>query len=346
MELVLMANFEQKIICKNCVLPEALPYIYFNESGICNLCIEFEQEQKLDEGPKLLETDLLKILKKNKSKGKYDVLAMCSGGKDSTSALYYMKTRYNLNPLAFMFDNGFESQDAIKNVESAAEKLDVDFMFYRSNYMKKMFGKLLSTGSKAVMCHPCSLWYMDLAFEIADKHEIPIIIAGWTKGQSTNQNIMSKCGCNAMAPEFKMMSDATKEFIDTYVKNEPQYKNFPTSMEEVLKKAQSRKSKAMVISPHWFLPYGPDVYVPLIKKELDWKFPDLSYPGHSTNCNLNFISVYNSLKNYGYTHYHIEMSKLIRQGVISREEALKDLEFKIDIVELNKIASKLNYTYE
>lgn len=341
-----MSLFEEKILCKSCVLPEAKPHVIFNEEGICNLCLQFEEEKKVEEESKLLETDLLKILKKHKSKGKYDVLAMCSGGKDSTSALYYMKTRYNLNPLAFMFDNGFESKEAIHNVENAVEKLGVDFMFYKSNYMKKMFSKILETNSKAVVCHPCSLWYMDLAYEIADRHEIPIIIAGWTKGQSTSQKIMSKCGCNAAAPEFKDMSEATKDFIEKHVKNDPRYQDFPNSMEEVLKKASSRKNKALVISPHWFLPFGPDVYVPLIQKELDWKYPTLSYPGRSTNCNLNFISVYNSLKNYGYTHYHVEMSKLIRQGVISRDEALKDLEFKVSKAQLNGIAQKLDYKYE
>jgi hypothetical protein len=52
------------------------------------------------------------------------------------------------------------------------------------------------------------------------------------------------------------------------------------------------------------------------------------------------------MKNYGYTHYHVEMSKLIRQNVISREDALRDLEFQISKAQLNAIAKKLNYQYE
>ena len=149
-----MIEFANHNLCKNCVLPEAKPHIYFSDDGICNICIEFEKNKVIEEETKLLETDLLKILKKHKSKGKYDVLAMCSGGKDSTSALYYMKTRYKLNPLAFMFDNGFESEEAINNVKSAVEALGVDFMFFKSNYMKDMFAKILETNSKAVICHP------------------------------------------------------------------------------------------------------------------------------------------------------------------------------------------------
>ncbi len=337
-------EFKPEILCKKCVLPEAKPNIYFDAEGVCNLCLEFKDEKGKEQEVKLLESDLLKLLKKHKSGGKYDVLAMCSGGKDSTSALYYMKKRYNLNPLAFTFDNGFETADALRNVERAVDKLGVDFLFFKSSYMKSMFSKILETKSKAVICHPCSLWYMDLAYDIADKYQIPIIIAGWTKGQSTNQKIMNKCGCNAAAPEFKEMGKETKSFIETYVRNDPRYKDFPTSMEEVLQNAKSKKNKAIVISPHWFLPFDQETYVETIKQELGWEFPRLSYPGKSTNCALNFISVFNSMKNYGYTHYHVEMSKLIRLGVMTREEALSDLQFNIQKSQLDRIANKLGQT--
>ena len=326
-------------------MPEAQPHIFFDDNGICNLCIENKKDKTQETDHKLLESDLLKILNKHKGRGKYDVLCMCSGGKDSTSALYYMVKRYKLNPLAFTFDNGFETEDALNNVRRAVDQLGVDFLFFKSSYMKGMFQKILETGSKAVICHPCSLWYMDLAYETAARYDIPIILAGWTKGQSTNQKIMSKCGCNAAAPEFKEMGAATKEFVESYVRSDPRYKNFPTSMEEVLKRAQSKKH-ALVLSPHWFLPFDQETYVDTIKRELGWEYPRLSYPGRSTNCSLNFISVTNSMKYYGYTHYHVEMSKMIRQGVISREDAIRDLEYHISKEELNAIAGKLDYKYE
>ena len=327
-------------LCARCVLPESPPNIVFNSEGICNLCLEFQEaKENLKEAPKLLESDLLKILAKHKGKQKYDCLAMCSGGKDSTSALYYMKTRYGLNPLAFMFDNGFEQEDAIENVENAAEKLGVDFLFFRTNKMKKMFQELLARDSKAVICHFCSIWYMDLAYETAARYEIPMIVAGWTKGQSTNQQVMNKCGCNANQPEFKEMGEATKKFMESFVKHDPDYKTFPYNMEEVLTKWS--KKKILVISPHWFLPFDQEAYVETIQRELGWKFPRLSYPGRSTNCALNFISVHQSLKHFGYTHYHVEMSKMIRQGLMTREDALRDLEVKISEFELQKIATKL-----
>jgi len=67
--------------------------------------------------------------------------------------------------------------------------------------------------------------------------------------------------------EFISMARAAKEFLDTYVKTNPKYKDFPGSMEEVLVRAKKRQ-RCAVLSPHWFLPFDSDVYVEVIKKEL------------------------------------------------------------------------------
>ena len=335
---------DEQTLCNKCIMPEHKPDVFFNESGVSNICVNYENMKKFD-NIKSLETDFLKIINKYKGKYKYDCLVMCSGGKDSTSSLYYIKKRYKLNPLAFTFDHGFETEEALDNIKNAVDILDVDFLFFKSTFMKDMFSKILSSESKAVICHPCSIWYMDLAFDIAARYDIPLIVAGWTKGQSTKQEVMSKCGCNIHAPEFKDMAQATKNFMEEELNNMPKYKDFPRSMEEVLKRA-NKKHKAMVVSPHWFLPFGPEIYVDIIKKELNWKAPKISYPKGSTNCLLNYISVFNSIKHFGYTHYHVEASKLIREGYLTREDALNQLKIDFDKNLLNSVAEKLNYRFE
>lgn len=330
------------MICKRCVLPESKPDIWLNEDGICNVCLAHDKKGEVAE--KSLETDFVKMINKHKGVGEYDCLVMCSGGKDSTASLYYMKRRYKLNPLAFTFDHGFETQEALENVHNAVEILGVDFLFFKTDFMKEMFARILETNSKAVICHLCSMWYMDLTFKMAAKFDIPIIIAGWTKGQSTRQPLMSKCGCGIHQPEFVSMAQATAEFLKRHVHTNPKYKDFPQSMEEVLTRAQKRH-KCTVLSPHWFLPFGPEEYVETIRNELKWKVPKVSYPGNSTNCFLNFISVDQAMKNFGYTHYHVEMSKLIRESLMTREEALKLLETNFDQELLDSILKKLRPDY-
>ena len=139
------------------------------------------------------------------------------------------------------------------------------------------------------------------------------------------------------------MGEATKEFLDT-VGDLPKYRDFPRSMEEVLLRARKR-FKSVVLSPHWFLPTEPDEYVRMLKEELGWEYPRESYPGKSTNCLLNFVAVHNSMRFYGYTHYHVEMSKLIRQGLMTRDEALELLEIHFDVPFLNSIVKKLDYAF-
>lgn len=332
-------------ICKKCVLPESEPDIRLDEDGVCNICRNYEKGMLSRRNDGFLETDFLRFLDKHRKKrSEYDCLVMCSGGKDSTSALYYMKRRFKMNPLAFMFDHGFETEGAMENVKRAVAKLDVDFVSFRSTYLHDMVSAALKAGSRAVICHFCSIWYMGLTFRTAARFDIPIIIAGWTKGQSAKQPETPGRGCGVEAPEYASMAEATAEFINTQRKT-PKYRNFPRSMKEVVKGARKRHG-SVVLSPHWFLPFDAEEYVETIRKELGWDYPPMSYPRKSTNCLLNFISVFNSMKYYGYTHYHVEMSRHIREGAITREEALEALEIDFDEKLLNSIAKPLGFTFD
>jgi hypothetical protein len=306
--------------------------------------VDFKQNRQDKHQKSMLESDLVALLKKHKSKSEYDCLVMCSGGKDSTAALYFMKKRYGLNPLAFTFDNGFEVDEAIENIKNATDILGVDLLFFKTSKMLKMFEDVVKMDSPVVICHLCSIWYMELTFKMAARFNIPIIVAGWTRGQSKRQPDIMNHRYDDKEIEFSRMGAATKKFLKEYTKNNPQYSNFPKSIEEVIRKAKKRH-KTIEISPHWFLPYDSKEYTEIIIKKLNWKYPKLSYPCKSTNCGLNFISVYNSMKHYGYTHYHIEMSKMIRAGLITREEALKDLEITFDNELLNSFAKKINYKF-
>ena len=333
----------EKMICSHCVLPHCPPEITLDAEGVCNLCREHERKPASSAQAPLLETDFTKLLQQHRGKHEFDCLVMCSGGKDSTAALYYAVRRYKLNVLAFTFDHGFETEDAMANVRRAVEKLDVPFLAYRSTFMRDMFSRLLKTDSPAVICHVCAIWYMGLTYRMAERFDAPIIIAGWTKGQMTHQPVLTKCACNLSAPEYARMGTATKEFL-AGLKGDPKYGDFPSSIEEVVARAQKRR-KCLVLSPHWFLPSAADEYVPVIQKELDWRYPRLSYPDKTTNCALNFISVRWALEKYGYTHYHVEMSRLIREGLMTRAEALEQLRADFSDEFLNRIAEPLGYRF-
>ena len=337
---------EKSKICRRCVLVENGVDVRLNQEGVCNICLDYSEGGKTDNLQRNpLESGFIKILNKTKGKGEYDCLVMCSGGKDSTAALYFMKKRYKLNALAFTFDHSFESKEALENVKNAAEALKADFLYFKSEFMKEMFCDILKNNSKAVLCHVCSIWYMDIVLKAAARFKIPVIIGGWTKGQCSRKAESARERFDEKEKEFASMSKETKEFLNMYKKTNPKYRDFPLSMREAITRA-GKKHKCVILSPHWFLPFESEEYVEIIKKELGWKYAALSYPAKSTNCELNFISVYNSIKYFGYTHYHVEMAKMVREGVLDREEALKNLEINFDKTLLNKIAAKLDYRFD
>lgn len=323
---------KDKTLCKRCVLVENKPDITINKEGYCNVCVDFEKKKKLKSESRLLEVDLVKTLKKYRGKGKYDCLVMASGGKDSTASLYYMKNKYRMNPLVLTFDHGFENEESLKNVKNAIDILKVDWVYYKTDFMKSVFHKIITSKSQAPLCHICAIWYMRFITDFACKHKIPLIVAGWTKGQA----LLGK----EFGGEYKSMSLATKKFVKNFLHNCGEYKNFPISMKNALKQANKR-FKIRIISPHWYLKYNPEEIKENIEKELKWKATNLSYPKGSTNCIMNFASAYLSMKHYGYTHYHVEMSKLVRSGELSRSEALKMLELNFDLNFVNKILEKI-----
>lgn len=307
------------MICKKCVLPEKTGIVDINSDGLCSFCQDGRASVKRS-SERLLETELTKLLMKYKGKSAYDCLVMCSGGKDSTASLYYVCKRYHLKPLVFTFDNGFEQPGAVENVRRAVDALGADWLYMKSDFMKEMFAEAVRQKVSFPLCALCSLWYMRLTYDIADKYDLPLIFAGWTLGQMTKSDTTRENG-DAV---FKALCRDLAPFIEQMRMKYPQYADFPKSMDELVRQSRMGR-KALIVSPHWFLPFDASEYTAIITKELGWKALEFSYPRGSTNCYLNVLSAHLSLRGHGLTHFHVEMSKLIRLGRLTRAEALEKL---------------------
>ena len=116
-------------ICQRCVMDTSDPEIVFDTHGVCNHCRRAEE---------LLTTRLSlyksgtyqvdRVVARMQASGKgkpYDCIVGVSGGVDSTYAAYILK-KLGLRPLAVHFDNGWNSELAVKNIEVTLKKLDID----------------------------------------------------------------------------------------------------------------------------------------------------------------------------------------------------------------------------
>ncbi|MEY4292995.1 MAG: hypothetical protein RIQ61_1393 [Bacteroidota bacterium] len=109
------------------------PNITFDEKGICNYYYEYlkaENEQVLKgaEGERKFKEIITQIMADGKGK-QYDCILGVSGGVDSTY-LAYLAKQEGLRVLCVHFDNGWNSELAVKNIQSIIEKCGFDLYTY------------------------------------------------------------------------------------------------------------------------------------------------------------------------------------------------------------------------
>jgi N-acetyl sugar amidotransferase len=116
--------------CRRCIMSTlADRSIEFDSLGICNHCRRYDElitTRTL--GGAAGKTALDQIVGRIRRAGRgreYDCIVGVSGGVDSTYVAYLVK-QLGLRPLAIHFDNGWDSELAIKNIERVLRVLDID----------------------------------------------------------------------------------------------------------------------------------------------------------------------------------------------------------------------------
>ncbi len=112
--------------------------ISFNNEDVCSYCTDFYKMKSYTFGrPKnILDAKLNNHLTKIKQQGKgktYDCIIGLSGGVDSTYVAYLVK-KLGLRALAVHFDNGWNSELAVKNIENIIFKTGFDLETYVVNW--------------------------------------------------------------------------------------------------------------------------------------------------------------------------------------------------------------------
>lgn len=105
------------------------PNITFDENGVCNYWYDYQKKAKEmvfhgEVGEQLFAQKVEEIKTFGKGK-KYDCLIGLSGGVDSTYVAYLTK-KFGLRPLAIHFDNGWNSEIAVQNINNIIQTLQCD----------------------------------------------------------------------------------------------------------------------------------------------------------------------------------------------------------------------------
>lgn len=104
--------------CVKCGMANTRPRLEFDSDGVCGACRHWERKDKIDWENR--KQELMKICDKFRSDGtKYDCVIPVSGGKDSSYVAWKMKHEFNMHPLCVTFaSNGPSTEIGLKNLNN------------------------------------------------------------------------------------------------------------------------------------------------------------------------------------------------------------------------------------
>jgi glucosamine--fructose-6-phosphate aminotransferase (isomerizing) len=324
-----MPNFKR---CKKCILPETVPFLNFNDIGICNYCIEHKPHHYGN------IQDMLDILEKEEN-----IVVGFSGGRDSSYGLSILKSLLNKNFIAVSFDWGMVTDLARRNQARVVGKLGVEHVWVSADIIKKR--KNIKKNFIAWLSKP-------------EMGMIPILMAGdkeWQKQllhaaknkstdyvvqfQSPYEHTYFKYGYAGVKPHFSeknRIEKSSTNFIYTfriafyYLKNfilNPRY--FNSSLLDTMKGFFSFYFKTgSILSLFENFEYVEDKVNNYLQQNFLWEC-DLSTPttwriGDGTAPVYNYIYwIYG-----GFTENDFYRSNQIREGKLTRDSALLKIKYE------------------
>ena len=110
------------IRCAACILPETMPFIEFDEAGVCNFCRNYSNQQLVGSLDSLRE--LVKPYRQSGSTP--EVIVPFSGGRDSTWALKLIVEDLGLRAVTFTYDWGMITDLGRRNISRVTSMFGVE----------------------------------------------------------------------------------------------------------------------------------------------------------------------------------------------------------------------------
>lgn len=356
------ATLENRQQCIRCISDNYLiPGLEFDENGTCAFCQCYERAQKAGAfaGPQnfITEEELLET-SRNNTQSRFDVMVLCTGGKDSTYLLWLLAKKLKLRVLAVAWNMPYTNDTCRENLRRSIQLLPSAELIERTipwDMIRQAMQEQFATVGVPCLCPTVA---HVLFFPLAVEERIPFIMQGVEEVQlAVASYVMSelKSGHNAAPAPVRSQREMTLDFF-SMVANTPE-PNPPYAMtaEFLLYQRSVRQHLAPLYrqldqtleaarkDPQLPVPelrrlktnetYGTWKEVgELIKKEMAWEMP----PDHKgmlhTSCRIETVKDYcqfmrfRNMRTTFFPQSVVEVSAGVYFGLLSREQGLAELE--------------------
>ncbi|WP_419782402.1 N-acetyl sugar amidotransferase [Malaciobacter marinus] len=337
-----MMNDEYKI-CTNCIMDTSDPNITFDDNGECDYCQNFKStilpewkygSDRIDE--------LMSVSKKIKKDGQnrdFDCIIGLSGGLDSSYTAHIAKNVMGLRPLLLHVDAGWNTDQAVANVEKLVDGLGLDLYTEVINWEEMKDLQLAFLKSQiSDQDLPQDVAFFSALYKFARQHNIKYVLTG---GNHSTE-------CCREPEEWGGYPGIDKTLIKDI------HSKFGTKSLKTFPIVDILKYKILYKYFYGMEVFRPLNYVKYIKAEAEKTLNDLygwekfQHKHHESRF-TRFYEDYWMPKKFGYEKRRAHFSSLIMTGQMTREDALKRIsspEMSEDFLdkEFQYVANKLDIT--
>ncbi len=291
--------------------------ITFDDEGVCDHCRGFDREVKpnwhTDERGRAALEELVATIKARGKGKEFDCIIGMSGGIDS-SYLTYIATEFGLRPLVFHVDAGWNSQEAVNNIERLVDSLQLDLYTEVIDWgeMRDLQLAFFKSGVPHIDT-PQDHAFFATMYKFAERHDVKYILTG--------ANYSTECIRNPIEWMYYQSDAVQLKDIHRRFGTRPLV-SFPTTSIFRHKIWLPYVKGIRVVRPLNLVPYDKAEAMKLLTDRFGWQpYPQKHFESRFTR----FYEGYWLPRKFGFDTRKVQFSSLIVTGQMSRDEALEKL---------------------
>lgn len=308
--------------CRRCILPDTRPNLVLNEEGVCNACDAHGTKKDIDWVAR--EQSFREVIEHAKSRsGGYDCVIPVSGGKDSTWQVVKC-LEYGLNPLAVTWKPPGRTAIGERNLANLVS-LGVDHVDWLINpkvERKLTYDALCRYGSTAIPMH---LAIHSIPTILAVRFRIPLIVWGENAAFEYGGPTEERTGFSLDSAWFKRYGVTHGTTAEDWVSEELTQKALTPYFRPTDDELREAGIKAVFLG--YYFEWDPETTRKVAARHGFVANPAGARTGYYDYADIDddFISIHHWLKWYkfGFTRLYDNLSLEIRNGRLSREDAIE-----------------------